>query len=71
MPIVHINLIEGRDAERVSRCLKEVARTIHETLGAPMESIRVFASEVPASHWAIGDRTREEIDAAKKLASTP
>jgi 4-oxalocrotonate tautomerase len=70
MPIVHINLIAGRDAERVSHCLREVARVIHETLGAPLESIRVVASEVPASHWAIGDRTRDEIDAQKKLAPT-
>lgn len=71
MPIVHIHLIAGRDAERVSQCIREVARTIHETLGAPLETIRVYASEVPASHWAIGDRTRAEIDAARKLAPTP
>jgi 4-oxalocrotonate tautomerase len=66
MPIVHINMLEGREPAAVSHCLKEVARVIHETLGAPLETIRVVASEVPSTHWAIGDRTRSEIDAAKK-----
>lgn len=67
MPIVHINMLEGREADTVRRCLKEVARVIHETLGAPMETIRVTANEIPRSHWAIGDRTRDEIDAEKAL----
>jgi 4-oxalocrotonate tautomerase len=69
MPIVHLNLLEGREPALVSQCIKEIARVIHETLGAPMETIRVVASEVPSSHWAIGDRTRAEIDAAKKDAA--
>jgi len=65
MPIVHINMLEGREADTVRHCLKEVARVIHETLGAPLETIRVTASEIQRSHWAIGDRTRDEIDAEK------
>lgn len=69
MPIVQISFIEGRDPESIRRCVKAVARTVHETLGAPLETIRVFASGVPASQWAVGDRTRDEIDADKKRAA--
>jgi len=65
MPIVQISLIEGRDEATVKRCLKKVARTVHETLGAPLETIRVLVHEIPATRWAVGDRTRDEIDAAK------
>lgn len=61
MPIVHISLIEGRDPAAVNRCVKAVARCIHETLGAPLHTIRVIATTVPPAFWAVGDQTRDEI----------
>jgi 4-oxalocrotonate tautomerase len=61
MPIVQITLIEGREEEAVKNCLKAVARAVSETLGAPLASIRVVANVVPAAHWAVGDRTKDEI----------
>ena len=60
MPIVQISLIEGRDDATVKACIKAVARTIHETLGAPLASIRVIATVVPVTHWAVGDQTKDE-----------
>ncbi|HEX7932417.1 MAG TPA: 2-hydroxymuconate tautomerase [Paraburkholderia sp.] len=60
MPIVHISLVEGRSDEVVKACVKAVARTVHETLGAPLESIRVYATQTPPAHWAIGGRTKDE-----------
>jgi 4-oxalocrotonate tautomerase len=60
MPIVNVSLIAGRDPAAVSACIKAVARTIHETLGAPLNSIRVIATEVPAQYWAVGDQTKAE-----------
>ena len=65
MPIIQITLLEGRSAERISECAREVARTVHRTLGAPLETIRVMVHELPPTHWAVGERTRAEIDAAK------
>ena len=63
MPLVQISMIEGRDAALVSECARQVARAIHQSLGAPMASIRVLVNEMPATHWTVGDRTRAEIDA--------
>jgi 4-oxalocrotonate tautomerase len=65
MPFIQITLIEGRDEALVKQCIKEVARTVHTTLGAPLESIRVIAHQVPGAQWAVGDRTKDEIDAAR------
>ncbi len=65
MPIVQITLIEGRDGDAIKRCIKEVARTVHQTLGAPLATIRVIVQQVPASNWGVGDQTRDEIDAAR------
>jgi 4-oxalocrotonate tautomerase len=65
MPLIQISFVEGRDPVSVNACVKAVARTVHETLGAPLSSIRVIATAVPASYWAVGDQTRNELDALK------
>ncbi|MFP3564107.1 tautomerase family protein [Paraburkholderia sp. SIMBA_030] len=64
MPIIHISLVEGRDDAAVKACVKAVARTVHETLGAPLNTIRVYATVTPAAYWAVGDQTRDELAAA-------
>jgi len=69
MPLIQISLVEGRDEEAIKRCIKEVARTVHQTLGAPLATIRVVVQQVPPSHWGVGDQTRDEIDAAKTAAA--
>lgn len=66
MPLIQISLLEGRDPALVEQCAKQVARTVHETLGAPLESIRVLVTQMPATHWFVGDRSRADIDAHKK-----
>ena len=66
MPIVHISLIEGREPAAISGCVKAVARAIHETLGAPLNSIRVIATMVPAAYWAVGDQTKDEVDTSQE-----
>ncbi|KKB62019.1 4-oxalocrotonate tautomerase [Robbsia andropogonis] len=63
MPIVHISMVEGRDDARIKECIKAVARTVSETLGAPLSTVRVYATQVPAAHWAVGDATKDDIDA--------
>jgi 4-oxalocrotonate tautomerase len=65
MPIVHISLVEGRDEASVKHCVKEVARIVHETLGAPLEAIRVYATQVPGAHWAVGVTTKDEMAAPR------
>jgi 4-oxalocrotonate tautomerase len=66
MPIVQISLVEGRGDLVIKECIKDVARVIHHRLGALLETIRVVVHQLPAAHWAVGDQTRDEIDAAKK-----
>jgi len=42
MPVIQISLVDGRDKESIKRCIKEVARTVSQTLGAPLGTIRVI-----------------------------
>jgi 4-oxalocrotonate tautomerase len=63
MPIIHISLVEGRDSAKVKACVKAVAQTVAATLDAPLESIRVYATSTPAQHWAVGGKTKDEMQA--------
>ncbi|MFT4416599.1 2-hydroxymuconate tautomerase [Fredinandcohnia humi] len=55
MPIIQITLLEGRDQETIETCMRKVARTVHESLGAPLSSIRVIVNEVPKNRFAVGE----------------
>jgi len=61
-------MVEGRDRKSISACVKAVARAVAETLNAPLETIRVFATEVPADSWTVGDLTKAEIQLRREQA---
>ena len=71
MPLVQITLVQGRDDDAVSRCVTAVARTVAETLGAPLSTVRVYVQQIPPQHYAVGDRTLQEIDREKARAVPP
>jgi 4-oxalocrotonate tautomerase len=54
MPIINVQILEGRPKEKVTELIKNLTETTSETLGAPKENIRVLVSEVPKTHWGIG-----------------
>jgi len=51
MPIIHVNMMEGRPKEKVAEVIENITKTVSETLDAPVESIRVLVTEIPATHW--------------------
>lgn len=53
MPIATINIIEGRDDEKKEALIQKVTQAIHESLDAPLESIRVIINEMPVQHYGI------------------
>lgn len=53
MPIVTINMLEGRTKEQKTNLIKNVSSVVMETLGAPPESVRVIINEMPFDHYGI------------------
>lgn len=53
MPIVQIHMLEGRTPELKEKLIYNVTQTIHETLNAPVETIRVILDEMPLQHFGI------------------
>ena len=51
MPIIHVNLLEGRSKEKVAEVIENVTKTVSETLDAPVENVRVLVTEIPKTHW--------------------
>ena len=41
--------------------LARLTEAIHESLGAPRESIRVLITEVPSTHWGIAGQTAKAL----------
>ncbi len=42
MPFVHIELIEGRTEEQLTKMVEEVTEAVSRTAGAPKENIHVI-----------------------------
>lgn len=51
MPLIHVNLIEGRPKEKIAEVIENVTKTVSETLDAPVENVRVIVTEIPKTHW--------------------
>jgi 4-oxalocrotonate tautomerase len=57
MPIIQVNLLEGRSDEQVEAMIREVTDVVSVTLDAPRESIRIIVNPVSSAHWGIGGAT--------------
>ena len=61
MPLIQINLLEGRPPEKITELIRNITDTAAETLGAPKESVRVLVNEMPKTHWGIGGKPASEV----------
>lgn len=54
MPIVHVEVLEGREAHELQQAMSAVTDAVVRTLSVRPEQVRVLVSEVPTTHWAVG-----------------
>ncbi|MEU7488605.1 tautomerase family protein [Streptomyces sp. NPDC042319] len=64
MPQIAITIAEGRTPEQLRSMMHEVHAAVLRTANTRTEHIRVVVHEVPRTHWATGDTTLTEMDAA-------
>jgi 4-oxalocrotonate tautomerase len=57
MPMVHIELMEGRTEEQLRAMVARVTEAMVATVDAPTERVSIIISEVTAEHWAVGGLT--------------
>ena len=54
MPIINVNMMEGRTVEQKEALIKSVSEAVTVSIGAPEQNIRVLITEYPKAHWGIG-----------------
>ena len=54
MPLVQINMADGRTPEQKRALLDAVTKAVQDSIGAPLESIRVWIAEFPATDYMAG-----------------
>jgi 4-oxalocrotonate tautomerase len=61
MPIAIINIMEGRDDSKKALLIEKVTDAICESLGSPIEAVRVIINEVPKSQFGIAGKSAKEL----------
>jgi len=51
MPLIEIHLLMGRTDEQKKALLAAVTTAVHESIGAPLETIRVWLQEFPPTAY--------------------
>ena len=66
MPQIDVTISAGRTPEQIRAMIHEVHEAVVRTVDARPEHVRVLVREVPRAHWATGDVTLTEMDAARE-----
>ncbi len=61
MPIVQVNMMEGRTQKQKEDLIAEVTQAVVKALDAPQESVRVLINEMPKDHFGIGGKTATQL----------
>lgn len=54
MPIININLVEGRTHEQLTNMVKDVTEVVAKNTGAPKENIHIIVNEMKKENYAVG-----------------
>ena len=72
MPLVRVDIMEGRPPEMIRELHQRLAALVSEVLDTPIERVRTYITQFPPEAWGIGgvpaDVARAEDVAARKAA---
>ncbi|MDQ3944844.1 MAG: tautomerase family protein [Actinomycetota bacterium] len=54
MPLIQVNMAAGRTDEEKKALLSAITQAVHDSIGAPIPSIRVWIHEFPATQFMAG-----------------
>ena len=73
MPLVRVDIMEGRPPEMIRELHERLAALVSEVLDTPIERVRTYITQFPPHAWGIGgvpaDVARAEDVAARKAAA--
>jgi len=51
MPIINISMVECRSAEQKEAMGQAITRVVQETIGAPLDTIKIVINEISPELW--------------------
>ncbi|MGR3741758.1 2-hydroxymuconate tautomerase [Companilactobacillus sp. DQM5] len=54
MPIVHIDLVEGRSNEQLKKMVKDVTQAISDSVDVPTERVHIIINEMKKENYSVG-----------------
>jgi 4-oxalocrotonate tautomerase len=66
MPVIIINMLEGRSAEKKRKLLRKVTDAVVEALELEPESVRIIINEIPKENFAVAGLPIEEFRELKR-----
>ena len=68
MPIVHIDLMEGRPPDRIEAMIRGVSEAVANTLEAPIDTVRVIVNEMQPHQYGIGGKPWPQVVAERQAS---
>jgi 4-oxalocrotonate tautomerase len=56
MPLVHIDLVQGRPVEKIEKMIAAVSEAISTSLDAPIGSVRIIVNEMQPHQYGVGGK---------------
>jgi 4-oxalocrotonate tautomerase len=66
MPVIIINMLEGRSAEKKRKLVRKVTDAVVEALEVEPESVRIIINEIPKENFAVAGLPIEEFRELKR-----
>jgi 4-oxalocrotonate tautomerase len=66
MPVIIINMLEGRSAGKKKKLLRKVTDAVVEALEVEPESVRIIINEIPKENFAVAGLPIEEFRDLKR-----
>lgn len=65
MPIVQINMIEGRSPEKIEKMISAVSEAIATSLEAPIETVRIMVNEMEHHQYGVAGKAWTVVSAER------
>ncbi len=59
MPIIQVQVLEGRSDEKIKELIAGITDTVVRTLEVNPEQVRVIVQPIPHRYWGVGGDTKE------------
>lgn len=62
MPVIKVDMWEGRDKDTKRELIQAITKAVSETLNVSAEQIHIIINEVPKDNWGIAGKQASRLD---------